>query len=185
MASKFAAKSSSLGCVGQYAEKRSAAVDRGVSRQFEDRLVHQLQVQIAAPHVDDERHRWLHGSDVGEVLLGSNADVNAAGRRDLEELRNHVLHPHFVRQQVIGAEEAVGFRKLGDEIPEFCIAQAIGDRRTPGFSRGWRRRRCGYRGRRRSRRRDRSWRLLHAGQRQRNDQPPEKREKEKAASEHH
>ena len=52
-----------------------------VSRELEQRLVHQVQVQIAAAHVDDERHRRPDGGDIGEVLFGADAEIGAPGPR--------------------------------------------------------------------------------------------------------
>ena len=49
-----------------------------VGGRLEERLVHQVQIEIAAADVDDHRHLRLERGDVGEVLLRADAHVNAA-----------------------------------------------------------------------------------------------------------
>ena len=60
--------------------REEAAEEVGaVRRHLEERLVHQLRVQIAPPHVGDEHHLRPERDDVVEVLLGADAEVHAAG----------------------------------------------------------------------------------------------------------
>ena len=41
-------------------------------------LYMQVLEQVAAPHIDDERHPRLGGDDVGEVLIRRDAEIHAA-----------------------------------------------------------------------------------------------------------
>ena len=72
-----------------------------VVRQLEDRLVHQVHAQVAAAHVGDEHHLRLEGGDVGEVLLGPDAEVHAALPGAGQQLRNDPLQIDLVRYQVV------------------------------------------------------------------------------------
>ena len=50
-----------------------------VGRHLEQRLVDQMQRQVAAPDVEDERHPRPQRDHVGEVLLRPDAEIDAAG----------------------------------------------------------------------------------------------------------
>ncbi len=100
-----------------------------VGGQLEERLVHQVQLEIASPDVDDEHHLRLEGGDVGEVLLGTDAEVDAIDLRTANELGDHVLKEDLVRQEVVGSELAIGFRQLGDEGPVVAVGELVGKRR--------------------------------------------------------
>ena len=96
-----------------------------VRRQFEERLVHQVQLQVAAADVDDERHPRLERRDIGEVLLGTHSEVDALGLRRAEELGDHRLEEELVRQQVVGSELAVRLGELHDHVPELGVRERI------------------------------------------------------------
>ena len=94
-----------------------------IRRHLEQRLVDQMQIQIAAPDVDDERHRRLQRRHVGEVLFGTDAHVDAAGLGRLEQLRDHVLKPDLVRQQIVGSERPIRLGEIGDQLPELLVRE--------------------------------------------------------------
>ena len=116
-----------------------------IARQLEQRLVHQLQLQVASTDVHDERDRRLHGRDVSKILLGADADVRTAARHVADQIRDDVLETQFVRQQVLGTEAASRFRKFGDKRPEFLVRQV----RRDGARRNGRRPQADGRGHRR------------------------------------
>ena len=62
-------------------------------------------------------------SEQGEVLIGTDAEVDAVRQRPPFQLRDDFLVRPLVRDEVIGPEEAVGFRGFGDERPEFAVAK--------------------------------------------------------------
>ena len=62
-----------------------------IGRQLEQRLVHQMQIAVAAPDVHDERDARLERGDVGEVLLGPDAEIDAARTDPRNELGNDRL----------------------------------------------------------------------------------------------
>ncbi len=49
-----------------------------------------MQIQIPAPNVDNDCDGRPCGSDIGEVLLGTDANIGAAWNRGLRERGNHV-----------------------------------------------------------------------------------------------
>ena len=58
-----------------------------VRDRLEQRLEQQVEQQVVAPHVDDERDRGARLGDVGEVLIGPDADVGAAVHVSSAEIR--------------------------------------------------------------------------------------------------
>ncbi len=95
-----------------------------VGRQLEERLVHQVELQVPAADVHDERDRRLEGGDVGEVLFGPDADVRAAARDGLEQIGDDELQPRLVRQEVVGPECSPELGEVGGQRPEFLIGEA-------------------------------------------------------------
>src|SRR5262245_61135833 len=83
-----------------------------------------MQVEIATPDVDDECDRRLDGCNVGEVLLGSDANVHAARLRNLDQLWNHELESHLIREEIVRTEGSIWLGELCDEIPELVIRKA-------------------------------------------------------------
>src|SRR3954453_19175363 len=92
---------------------------------------------VLAPDVDDERDPRPERDEVGEVLIGSDTDVHAAGAYGALELRDHVLKRSLVRDEVVGPEKAARLREVGDQPPERRVAQTGGNlwhrRRRPGL----------------------------------------------------
>src|SRR2546426_12331688 len=82
-----------------------------------------MEVEVAAPHVDDERHRRLERGDVREVLFWTDADVRASGHRDPREFRNDLLKLLLVRDQVAGPTGSARLGQIVDELPEFLIGE--------------------------------------------------------------
>ena len=115
---------------GQPGRPRTAEEARdelgAIGRELEERLVHQVQVEVPAPDVHDERHRRLQRGDVGEVLLGADAHVDAIGSgfRDLrDQVGDDVLEPPLVRQQVVGLKRAGALGELRHDAPVLLVGQ--------------------------------------------------------------
>src|SRR5580765_5163675 len=79
--------------------------------------------QITAPDIDDERHPWMQGGDVREVLIGPDAEIDAVRQRALLQFGDNLLIRALVRDKVVGAEEPVGLGRLGDQAPELAVAE--------------------------------------------------------------
>ena len=62
--------------------------------------------------------------DVGEVLLGTDAEVDAAGRQHRLEVRDDGLKRVLVGEKVVGSKRAAGLGELGDQLPERLVAQS-------------------------------------------------------------
>ena len=90
--------------------------------QLDDRLVHQMRVQVAAPDVDDERHPRLERHDVREVLIGRDAEVDAAALH-LPQRRHDMLKRTLVRHEVVRLKCAVRLGKILDELPELLVGE--------------------------------------------------------------
>ena len=68
--------------------------------------------------------RGRSADDVREVLLGADAEIDAA-RLDVRcELRDDVLERVLVRDEVVRVEEAVRLGEVFDEAPELRVGQA-------------------------------------------------------------
>ena len=80
-------------------------------------------MQVAPADVHDEGHRRLERGDIRKVLFRADADVDAAAFRGREQVGDDELQPRLVRQEVVGSEAAARFGQVGDERPEFLIAQ--------------------------------------------------------------
>ena len=93
-------------------------------RQLDDRLVHQMQQHVLPPDVDDERHPRFQCRDVGEVLIGSDSQVDAAASRRPFQLRHDALERALVRDEVVGNERAAGLGQIGHQLPERAVTQA-------------------------------------------------------------
>ena len=92
-----------------------------IGGQLEQRLVHEVQIQVAPPDVDDERQLRLERGDVVEVLLRTHADVHAGGYRALHQIRQDVGKSELVREQIVGSEIAVGLGEVRGESREFPV----------------------------------------------------------------
>ena len=96
---------------------------RAIGRELEERLVHQVLLQIAASDVGNEGDMRLERGDVREVLVGTDAQVHAAGLDDPRERRQDDLQRVFVRDEVVGPEVPAGLGEVVDQAPELLIAQ--------------------------------------------------------------
>ena len=94
---------------------------RAVSRQLEERFVHQLQVQIAAADVDDECHPRLKRGDVGEILFGADAEEHAVTASRVRDLRNDVAVQQLIGDEVVGAIEAVALGEFLGQAPKSSL----------------------------------------------------------------
>src|SRR5918998_987712 len=83
-----------------------------IRRHLEERLVQEMEVPVLTPDVDDEGHRGTEACDVAEVLLGTDADVDAAGRTKPPDVLDEV---GLVRDEVVGDVKRPGrFRQVLD-----------------------------------------------------------------------
>ena len=82
-----------------------------------------MQIAVAAPDVHDERDARLERGDVGEVLLGPDAEIDAALTDPRHELGNDRLVAGFVGQQVVRLELPVRFGHLFGQRPELLVRQ--------------------------------------------------------------
>ncbi len=75
--------------------------------------------------VENERPARTHASDIGEVLLGSNTDINPTGR--LQSLDNLSIGG-FVGNEIVRIKIAPGFRKVPDECRKMRNRSRFGNR---------------------------------------------------------
>jgi hypothetical protein len=68
---------------------------------LEERPVHQHLEHVLAPDVDDESEPGPERRDVGEVLLGTDADIDPAGRNGGLQRGHDDLRGVFVRHQLL------------------------------------------------------------------------------------
>jgi hypothetical protein len=100
------------------AGRRTAEQQRQIldaRRRFdEQRLEEQVQQEIVAPDVDDERDGWPEVRDIREVLIRADADVRAAGEAGRRERGHHMQVRPLVRDQVVRVEVAFRLGQLRD-----------------------------------------------------------------------
>ena len=106
-------------------------------RHLDQRLVHQVQQQVAAADVYDECDARSEPGNVGEVLIRTHPDVGADRPERLLQRRDDVLKDGLVRNEVVRPKIPVGLGEFRDERPEGAIVEALGQR----FGRRARRRR--------------------------------------------
>src|SRR5512143_191958 len=82
-----------------------------------------MRQHVLPTDVEDERDLWLERDEIREVLIGSDAEVNATRLRRAEQVGDHPLIRRLVRDEVIGAKEAVRLREIGDELPKLGVAE--------------------------------------------------------------
>ena len=82
--------------------------------------------RILAPDVDDERDARTKRCDVAEILLGPDAEIDAARLESLLEIRQHPLQAELVRNVVIVGVEAVGLGELDEKAPECGVVELRG-----------------------------------------------------------
>ena len=70
-----------------------------IARQVEDRFVHQVLDNGGAANIHDERDPRLERGDVGEILVGADADIDAARNRPRLQFRDDLLVGALVRDQ--------------------------------------------------------------------------------------
>ena len=96
---------------------------RAIGRQLEERLVQQVDVQIAAPDVGDERSLRARRENVREVLIRTDTEIHAARPDRGRQLGNDRLEPVLVRNEIVGVEIAVGLGEPLDELPELRVRE--------------------------------------------------------------
>ncbi|MFO0571131.1 MAG: hypothetical protein U0263_36195 [Polyangiaceae bacterium] len=95
---------------GEQGEKLRAA-----AREIERGLVEQVQEQVVATNVDDERIARTGERDVREVLLGADAQVHPAGPHAPEQPRDDLQERGLVRDGVVLEELPGRLRELADQ----------------------------------------------------------------------
>ena len=77
---------------------------------------------ILAANIEDNRQFRPHRNDVGEVLVRTDTEINAAGR-DFLQLFDDVLEGRFIRNEIVRAKISIRFGKFRDHVPECFVAQ--------------------------------------------------------------
>jgi len=90
------------------------------------------QLTAWAVRIGDERDLRFQRDQIGEVLVRPDAEVNPTRLRRANEIRDHPLIRAFVRDEVVGAEKAVGLGEIRDQLPERAVAQLRRDRPRRG-----------------------------------------------------
>src|SRR5262249_1328538 len=108
--------------------KKSRNKLRPIFGQLKERLIQQLDIEIAMTDVDDDGHCRFEGRHVGKVLLRSDTQINSAMLCCLYELRNDVLEAGFIGQQIVGTEEPVFFRGIFGQAPELFVGEFVRNR---------------------------------------------------------
>ncbi len=114
--------------IGRRPSREEAEKFRPVARRREEGLEQEVEQQVVAADVDDEGRCGTDARDIREILVGADADIDAAGHAALLERRHDVQVGALVRDQVVGVEVAI---RLG---------QLIAERRERGRRRRGRRR---------------------------------------------
>ena len=111
------------------AREQQAEVVVRVVRARQERREQEVLKHVLAPDVEDERVARPHARDVAEVLLGSDAQVDAARRRGVRELVRDLEVGGLVRDEVVGVEVAARLRELRAERRELDGGLVRGRRR--------------------------------------------------------
>src|SRR5690349_1104329 len=88
-----------------------------------------MQQRVLAANVENYRQLRREIHDVREVLLGADAEVDAAGRERFLKGGNDVLVRLLVRDEILGRERTAALRHAREELPELAIGERIGDAR--------------------------------------------------------
>ena len=106
-----------------------------------------MHLQVAAADVEDERHPRANRRDVREVLLGTDAEVHAAGLSSARtSVGNDELKPALVRDEVVGVEVAArlgerrwtrrqnsaSLSRAGERSPALLAQPRLDERRAEG-----------------------------------------------------
>ena len=67
----------------------------------------------------------MDGRDVGVVLLGTDAEVHAAGPRALDEIGDDLLKQELVRRKVVGSKISIRLGPIGGQLPKVPIGQPL------------------------------------------------------------
>ena len=113
---------------GRGRENRRETKFGSIDGDLEQCFVQEMQVSILPPYVDDESDRRTHSCDVGEVLLGTDADVDAAPWTKPSGILGDV---RLVGDEVVRDGEGPGwFRDGRNQIPIVPVADPVRDRRA-------------------------------------------------------
>ena len=96
-----------------------------VVRRHEQRLEEQMLEHVVATHVEHERHARANQRDVRKVLVGSDADIDAAANAYLRELAGDLKVGCLVRDDVVGVEVAAAFGEARDDAGERRVDGAL------------------------------------------------------------
>src|SRR5262249_51372336 len=103
-----------------FSRKQSRQEIRAIARKLKQRFVQEMFEHIVPPNIEHEGHPRSYGRDVGEVLLGADADVHTTPPRRLFQRWDDELHRVFV-QHKSRLNHTAGLRKLRHHPPEFLI----------------------------------------------------------------
>ncbi len=107
-----------------------------IGGELEQGFVHQVQIDVAAADVQNERHLRTQRGDVREVLFWSDAEIHTARPDGPHQLREDPLESNLVRHEVVRSEIAVRLGQIGHEFPERLIAeprrQSVASREASG-----------------------------------------------------
>jgi hypothetical protein len=81
--------------------------------------------QVLPPDVQDEDERRPQGRDEREVLLGADADVDAARLHPFAQVVQDVQETAFVRDEVFDRERAARFGQAGRERGKRLVGQSL------------------------------------------------------------
>jgi hypothetical protein len=81
--------------------------------------------EVAAADIDEESELRAEVGDVGVVLVGADAEIDAAAREGAE-MAGDGEESGLVRDEVVGVEVAFGLGELGDESGEFGAVEGAG-----------------------------------------------------------
>ena len=100
---------------------------RSIRRQLEHSLEQQVLHRRLAADVDDEGHGGADRRDVGQVLLGTDPEVDAAGDASLAQHREDPTHFRLIGGEVVGdAKEPARLGDLRRQIPELRVTETVG-----------------------------------------------------------
>ena len=101
---------------------------RAILRELEHGFEHQVLHHRLAADVHDEGHGGTDRGDVRQVLLGTDAEVDAARDASLAQHREDPSHFQLIGREVVGdAKETARLGDVRHQAPEFRVAQAVGE----------------------------------------------------------
>src|SRR5439155_23059827 len=85
--------------------------------------VHQVLDHVLPADVENKCDARLKRNDVREVLFWSNTEVRTGPFAVVFQRGERVLKQAFIRYEVVGKKVPTVFGKIGDQFPEFLVAE--------------------------------------------------------------